>query len=63
MLAVRLYLCAGNFAIRTAKPALNQITHDGSAGALIEVAGWRARRPAHLHALGRAHGRVPAGRP
>jgi catechol 1,2-dioxygenase len=40
---------AGNFAIQTIKPAPYQIPHDGSTGALIEVAGWHAWRPAHLH--------------
>jgi catechol 1,2-dioxygenase len=39
----------GKFAIRTIQPAPYMIPHDGACGALIEVAGWHAWRPAHLH--------------
>lgn len=39
----------GRFVAHTVQPAPYQIPHDGSTGKLIEVAGWHAWRPAHLH--------------
>jgi catechol 1,2-dioxygenase len=39
----------GRFLAHTVQPAPYQIPHDGSTGKLIEVAGWHAWRPAHVH--------------
>jgi len=39
----------GRFSVRTIRPAPYQIPHDGATGKLIELAGWHAWRPAHMH--------------
>ena len=50
---------SGSFGIQTIKPAPYQIPHDGATGALIDVAGWHAWRPAHLHLKISAPGHQP----